>query len=184
MKNILVISGHTDLNDSVANKCILAKLSESLPQAEFSYLDRLYPDFKIDVAVEQEKLVKADIVVFQFPLFWYAIPSLLKRWLEDIFLHNFSHGSNGDKLKGKKVILSLTTGVAASAYSKENLGYTIADFLAPFTATLAMAGMELVDVIHTGGVSFQLRTDPNSLAELKEKAALHADTVTKKLHSL
>ena len=107
MQNILVVSGHTDLNNSVANKAILERLENKLPQAEFVYLDKLYSDFQIDVEAEQEKLLNADIIVLQFPIFWYAMPSLLSRWLEETFQHGFSHGSTGDKLKGKKLMLLL-----------------------------------------------------------------------------
>ena len=63
MQNILVVSGHTDLNNSVANKAILERLENKLPQAEFVYLDKLYSDFQIDVEAEQEKLLNADIIV-------------------------------------------------------------------------------------------------------------------------
>lgn len=69
MQNILVVSGHTDLNNSVANKAILERLENKLPQAEFVYLDKLYSDFQIDVEAEQEKLLNADIIVLQFPIF-------------------------------------------------------------------------------------------------------------------
>ena len=53
MKNILVVSGHTDLNNSVANKTILEELTKQLPEAEFVYLDKLYPDFKINIEAER-----------------------------------------------------------------------------------------------------------------------------------
>lgn len=49
MENILIISGHTDLNNSVANKKILEELSKRLPNAEIDYLSTLYPDYRIDV---------------------------------------------------------------------------------------------------------------------------------------
>ena len=75
MKNILIISGHTNLAASVANKTILETLNERLPEAEIVKLDELYPDFKIDVEAEQQKLLRADIIVLQFPLFWYSAPS-------------------------------------------------------------------------------------------------------------
>ena len=46
MKNVLIVSGHTDLNkDSVANKQIMEDLKELLPDAEISILDELYPDY-------------------------------------------------------------------------------------------------------------------------------------------
>ena len=60
MKNILIISGHTNLAASVANKTILETLNERLPEAEIVKLDELYPDFKIDVEAEQQKLLRAD----------------------------------------------------------------------------------------------------------------------------
>lgn len=99
MKNVLIISGHTNLAASVANKTILETLNERLPEAEIVKLDELYPDFKIDVEAEQQKLLRADIIVLQFPLFWYSAPSILERWMEETFRHGFSHGSTGDKLK-------------------------------------------------------------------------------------
>ena len=79
MKNILIVSGHPDLNNSFANKNILEELNSLLPEAEFAYLDKLYPDFRIDIETEQKRLLRADIIVFQFPLFWYSAPSLLHR---------------------------------------------------------------------------------------------------------
>ena len=66
MKNVLIISGHTNLAASVANKTILETLNERLPEAEIVKLDELYPDFKIDVEAEQQKLLRADIIVLQF----------------------------------------------------------------------------------------------------------------------
>ena len=37
MKNILIISGHTDLNQSFANKIILDELQRLLPRADYSF---------------------------------------------------------------------------------------------------------------------------------------------------
>ena len=55
MKKVLVVSGHTDLNNSVANKTILERLEKQLPKAEFVYLDKLYSDFQIDIENEQKR---------------------------------------------------------------------------------------------------------------------------------
>ena len=136
MANILIVSGHTNLDDSVANKEILYRLKELLPDVEFDLLSELYPDYKIDVEKEQEKLQKADIIVLQYPIFWYSMPSLLERWMEEVFQHGFSHGTTGDKLKGKRLIISFTTGAPEEAYTKEGrMRYTIGEFLNPIKAT-------------------------------------------------
>ena len=102
MKNILIISGHPALRDnSFANKIIMEDLEKLLPEATFDCLSDLYPDYRIDVEAEQKKLVAADIIVLQFPIFWYSMPALLAKWMEEVFVHGFSHGTTGKALVQK-----------------------------------------------------------------------------------
>lgn len=185
MKKVLVISGHTDLNDSVANKTILEELTKKIPEAEYVYLDKLYPDYKIDVKTEQEKLIRADVIVLQFPIFWYAMPSLLSRWLEQTFQRGFSHGPTGDKLKDKKLVASFTTGAQEFMYSYEGKQhYPIEDFLPPIKATCNLCSMEFAGFVYTGGVSYHDRNDAEKLAKMKEKAVIHADRVVELVKKL
>ena len=167
MKNILIVSGHTDLNNSVANKNILNKLKNELPNAKFDVLSELYPNYMIDADKEQEKLLNADIIVLQYPIFWYSMPSLLERWMEEVFKHGFSHGSTGDKLKGKKLIVSLTTGAPEETYTN------IDDFLNPIKATCKLCQMEYVGSIVTYGVSYQIRNEKSD--EIIEKTNNHVN---------
>lgn len=167
--NILIISGHTDTKtDSVANKRVLSMLEERMPEARIVYLDRLYPDFEIDAAAEQAKLLWADTIVLQFPVFWFSVPSIMHRWMEQTWLHGFSHGSTGDKLRGKKLILSYTTGAPAEAMNFE-------EFFQFIRAACGFCGMEYAGSVHTGGVSYQMRQDPQMLAEIEQKATAHAE---------
>jgi glutathione-regulated potassium-efflux system ancillary protein KefF len=178
VKNILIISGHTNLNDSVVNKEILIRYEKLFPEAEIVYLDKLYPDFKIDVKAEQEKLVKADIIILQYPIFWYHMPSIMERWMEETFEHGFSHGSTGDKLKGKKLIASFTTGGPEESYHKDaDYGYEIEDFLPAIKLTCSLTKMEFAGYVYTGGVPYQSRTDAKELKLMKEKADTHANEV-------
>ena len=64
-------------NDSLANKTILEEVKKALPEVELDILSDLYPDYQIDVAAEQDKLRKADVIIFQYPLYWYMTPTLL-----------------------------------------------------------------------------------------------------------
>ena len=105
----LILSGHPDLSTSVANKVILDELEKALPDAEIRKLDQLYPTAPIDVEAEQRALLEADLIVWQFPFWWYSLPWLMKKWLDEVFLHGFSHGSKA-KLGGKKLLVSFTTG--------------------------------------------------------------------------
>ena len=186
MKNVLIVSGHADIkNGSAANKEILAQLAERLPEAAIDSLCELYPDYRFDVSAEQAKLVAADVVVLQFPVFWYALPSLLQKWVEDVFQHGFSHGSTGDKLHGKKLVVSLTTGAPAEMYAHDGaMGHTIEEFFYSAEATAALTGMEFAGYVYTGGVSYQARETEEGAAEIKAKAADHADRLVKLLETL
>lgn len=185
MKNVLIVSGHNDLNNSLANTIILENLQNSLPAAEFDFLDKLYPDYEFDVKKEQEKLVKADIIVLQFPIFWYSVPSLMKKWFEDIFIHGFSHGSTGKALAGKTLIASFTTGSPAEAYKHGGMqNYTLDEFLPPLIQLAAISSMNWGGYVHTGGVSYASRNNEAAQKEIKEKSFQHAQRLMEKLTAL
>ncbi len=99
MAHILVVSGHPDLNHSIANATILDELATALPDAEIRRLDWLYPDGKFNIAAEQESLLQADVLSGS-SFFRYGLPGLMKQWLDEVFIHGFAHGSTA-KLGGK-----------------------------------------------------------------------------------
>ena len=119
MKKVLVVSGHPDLKNSLANKTILDELKKNCPQAEIRKLDELYPDYKFDVKAEQKFLEDADVIIFQFPTHWYAMPGILKLYLDKVMEHGWAYGSKGNALKGKSFIVSTTVGAPENTYSKD-----------------------------------------------------------------
>uniref|UniRef100_A0A8C5DTU9 Flavodoxin-like fold domain-containing protein n=1 Tax=Gouania willdenowi TaxID=441366 RepID=A0A8C5DTU9_GOUWI len=64
----------------------------------FSYLSS-------DIVKEQSKLKKVDLVIFQFPMYWFSVPAILKGWID---LRMF---------RDKKAILSFTTESLESTFS-------------------------------------------------------------------
>lgn len=148
--NILVLFAHPDVdNASIGNKVILdglKKAGEGIDEIEIRELYKLYPDFKIDVAAEQEALKKADVVVFQFPFFWYSTPAILKEWMDAVLTHGFAYGSKGKELRGKELLLSFTVGGAAESYTPEGYNsYPIDEFLTPFKQTANLCEMTFLD---------------------------------------
>ena len=143
-------------------------------------MDSLYPDFKIDVKTEQEKLKKAEIIVLQFPVFWYSYPSLMHKWMEDVFVFGFSHGT-GKALNGKTLVASLTSGAPEEIYRQN---FTINDLLAPLKQTAALCQMKWADHIYTGGVSYALRSIPEKRKEIEEKALIHTQKLINRLNEL
>jgi putative NADPH-quinone reductase len=157
-KNVLVVSGHPRLDDdSVANRAVVEELAR-LDGYAIDRLDALYPGFDFDVEAEQAKLVAADVIVLQYPVFWYAMPALLQKWMEDVFLHGFSHGSKGKALVGKKLVVSMTIGAPEEAYG-EGAAVHVDDLLLPAKGACALTGMEFSGFEYVCGVSYASRVD-------------------------
>ena len=186
MSKILVVSGHTNLQEnSFANKIILSRLEEIMPEAEYVYLDSEYSDWKFDVEREQNRLRNADVIVMQFPFFWYGVPSLMHKWMEEVFVHGFSHGSKGKALVGKKLVISFTSGAPEEMYKAEGTqGYPVDDFLIPLKQFAAACGMLWTGYVYSGGLSYASRHDDEKLRHMKEKTLNHAERVAEKVKSL
>ena len=42
-----------------------------------------------DIVAEQEKLLWADTVIFQFPLWWFSMPAIMKGWIDRVYAWGF-----------------------------------------------------------------------------------------------
>ena len=113
---VLVVSGHPDSATSIATRTIMEEIAKTLPGVELLYLDKVYPDFKIDADRERQRVREADIIVLQYPIYWYTPPAIMKRWQEEVFVFGFAHDAKGGLLGGKKLLLSMTSGAPESHY--------------------------------------------------------------------
>ena len=152
MTNLLIISGHDNLNISVSSKAIINDLKSAFPDAEYSQIDKY--GFNIDIKAEQEKLVKADIIVFQFPVYWSSCPAILQNWFEKVLEHGFAYGSQGNALKDKKAIFSCTAGAVVEDYTTEGYeGSTLEDCLGlSLKALCNVCKMKFCGLFKTHGV--------------------------------
>jgi len=108
-------------------------------------LYREYPRFDIDPDTEQQRLLDHDVIVFQFPLFWYSTPSILKEWQDIVLEHGFAYGTGGTKLSGKRMRLALTAAGPKDAYLPE--GYQrdhLRTFLRPLEQTARLCQMQFL----------------------------------------
>ena len=67
-----------------------------------------------DIQGEIEKLQRADAVIFQFPLWWFGMPAILKGWIDRVFVYGLYRSNqrfNQGVFAGKKVLISVTYGV-------------------------------------------------------------------------
>lgn len=171
---ILVIFSHTYQDQSVSGKAAL-EVFKKTEGVVVRNIEELYPNLdKIDVAAEQQALVDADLVLFYHPIFWFNVPSGLKRYMDDVLQYGFAYGTGGDKLHGKKFAHVYTTGSGAETY----VGGLHETLEAPLHASAEYCGMKYVKAYPLYG---QLAlTNPNA-AEL---AKAHVEKVLAELKAL
>ncbi|MCV5747032.1 NAD(P)H-dependent oxidoreductase, partial [Escherichia coli] len=67
-----------------------------------------YPRFNINIDREQQRLREHDVVIFQFPLYWYSTPAILKEWQDLVLEYGFAYGTEGTELQGKTMLCVLS----------------------------------------------------------------------------
>jgi glutathione-regulated potassium-efflux system ancillary protein KefG len=147
---IAILLFHPLLHKSRVNRELIRAV-EDLEGVTLRIMYDLYPEFSIDVEVEQEMLLAHDLVVWQHPFYWYSSPSLLKEWIDIVLQHGFAYGREGKALAGKKVMTTISSGGKREIYKEGGIRkYTIRQLLAPFEQTVKLCNMEYLPpfVVH------------------------------------
>ena len=102
-----------------------------------------------DIVTEIEKIQWAERLIFQFPLWWFSVPAILKGWLDKVFVKGFAYDAGKTfetgLLKGKTAALVLTTQSPESAYQKTGVHEATIDvFLRPIEHTLRFVGIKVL----------------------------------------
>ena len=91
--------------------------------------------FSSALEIHMRKLEACDLMIWQFPLWWFGLPGILKGWVDRVFaMGRFYGGSRKYKtgLKhGKRALLSLTTGGPRAAVEKDGSNGDIDAILRP-----------------------------------------------------
>ncbi|WED23814.1 NAD(P)H-dependent oxidoreductase [Vibrio sp. JC009] len=175
MKKATVILAHPRFEQSYANKEIIRQLDIQMPNAEIRDIAKLYPDFQIDVKAEQKALLDSDVIVFQFPWWWYSSPAILKHYMDEVLEFGWAYGPNGNALVGKHLIVSTTAGGGDSFYKPGGANHFYIDsLLAPFEETALKTRM----IWHRAVRSHDMAYVPgiyHSEKSVKARAKNHAD---------
>ncbi|MDK2061856.1 NAD(P)H-dependent oxidoreductase [Aliarcobacter butzleri] len=141
MKKILVNLVHPNLEKSVVNKR-LANAISNLENVTINNLYSKYPDFKIDAKKEQELLINHDVIVFQFPMYWFSSPALLKEWFDVVLESGFAYGSSY-KLKNKPFAIAISCGIDEKSFTEtEKEKKTVEEYLYPLFGTAYYTKMD------------------------------------------
>lgn len=152
----LVILAHPTIDNSKVNNRWKQELLQYPDEITVHELYKEYPDGNINVLKEQNLLESYDNIIFQFPLYWYSYPSLLKKWLDEVFTHGWAYGSKGDKLKGKKFGIAMSIGDKKYNYLPSgSVTFTVDEVIVPFKATAIHVGAISLPYFAIFGASYQ-----------------------------
>lgn len=141
-KRVLWYLFHPNLEASRGN-CALLSAARELADTTIVDAYAEYADFQIDVEREQQRLLAADLVVFQHPFYWYSSPALFKQWQDDVLTYGFAYPpKEGNKLHGKHWLSVITTGGPDWSYQAGGYNnYTMSELLRPLQQTATLCGM-------------------------------------------
>jgi NAD(P)H dehydrogenase (quinone) len=77
--------------------------------------------FAGDLVREQDRLMRADLLVFIFPLWWGGVPAIVKGWFDRVCAYGVAY-ADGKRFEsgyfiGRRALLALTTGGTAQRFS-------------------------------------------------------------------
>lgn len=91
--------------------------------------------FSPAIAREIEKLEGCDGLILQFPLWWFGLPAILKGWADRVLVMGRVYGGgkwyDNGAFRGKRAMLSLTTGGPDAVYRSDGLNGDIQQILYP-----------------------------------------------------
>lgn len=141
MQTLLLFS-HTFWENSKVNKALLES-AKTLSNLKVHNLTETYKDGVIDVESEIKLLRDSQKIIFQFPLFWYGTPSLMKEWQDQVLTH-ILYSKDSQVLQGKKFQIIVTIGGAKESYDGHH-GYGLEAILSPLTNTFKYCGCDVLE---------------------------------------
>ncbi len=149
MTHTLLLAAHPDLRLSRVNKALLQAAQDLATRQpgrlEVRDLYARYPDYAIDVRAEQAAAEAADLIVWLHPIHWYAMPPLMKLWLDEVLTLGWAYGHGGRALAGKDLWLVASTGGHEEAYRPDGYNrYFFDAFLPPYDQTATLCGMRML----------------------------------------
>lgn len=117
-----------------------------------------------EVQREIARLEWADLVIFQFPLWWHAQPAILKGWFDRVLvyggLYSGSRRYNRGHFRGKTAICSVTAGSPEQAFMPFGRAGNMIEWLWPTHSSLYYVGFDVLAPqvnygVQGGGIQYQ-----------------------------
>ncbi|RON24751.1 NAD(P)H dehydrogenase [Pseudomonas brassicacearum] len=102
-----------------------------------------------DIQQELEKLLWADLLILNFPIYWFSTPAILKGWIDRVLVSGICYGGkrfyDQGGLRGKKALVTVTLGGREHMFGEGAIHGPLEDMLRPLLrGTLAYVGLEVL----------------------------------------
>ncbi|MBG9984495.1 NAD(P)H-dependent oxidoreductase [Aerococcaceae bacterium DSM 111022] len=132
MDKTLIIVAHPELGESSSQQ-FLIESGEFWTEADYLDLNSLYETEEFDLVRERERILSYDRLFFQFPLYWYQAPAILKRWLDDMFTMDANGQAFLKAIRFKELGLIVSVGIKEDHFQVgAREGRTISEMLVPY----------------------------------------------------
>jgi NAD(P)H dehydrogenase (quinone) len=139
-----------------------------------------------EVRFEIERLDRADLVILQYPMWWFQPPAMLKGWFDRVFVYGEVYRSRqrfeSGRFVGKRVLQSVTVATSAETYAYNGCSGDIELLLWPVNFTMAYVGFGVLRPFVGYGVEAELKPSDTSeigarLKKLSEDYATRLGTI-------
>lgn len=143
MKTLVLVS-HPEYDNSMT-EAFLKQCQSDIENVDWVILDNIQTDFTFDKEQEQQRLAQYDRILFQFPMYWYSAPALMKKYEDDVFTKNFIVYEQEGALKGKEMGIITTLGDPIKDYQVGGReGFSISELLKPYQAIAQRGQMKFL----------------------------------------
>lgn len=143
MKTLVLVS-HPEYDNSMT-EAFLKQCQSDIENVDWVVLDNIQTEFTFDKEQEQQRLTQYDRILFQFPMYWYSAPALMKKYEDDVFTKNFIAYEQEGKLKGKEIGIITTLGDPIKDYQVGGReGFSISELLKPYQAIAQRGQMKFL----------------------------------------
>ncbi|CAI2641472.1 Glutathione-regulated potassium-efflux system ancillary protein KefG [Apilactobacillus kunkeei] len=143
MKTLVLVS-HPEYDNSMT-EAFLKQCQSDIENVDWVVLDNIQTDFTFDKEQEQQRLAQYDRILFQFPMYWYSAPALMKKYEDGVFTKNFIAYEQEGALKGKEMGIITTLGDPIKDYQVGGReGFSISELLKPYQAIAQRGKMKFL----------------------------------------
>jgi len=115
------------------------------------------------VAAEIARLERADFVLFQYPIWWFSMPAMLKGWIDRVFafgpVYTGKMRYENGKFRGKRAMVSVTAGAPAPSYDYNGRSGELSLLLWPMHKSLVYVGFEVLPPHLSAGIQDGIKYD-------------------------